>query len=151
MAEPTETTEAEPAPSTPPKRGTTGLSRVSGALAWFVAAWFLFFGYGYAPLLVAGVVLVWLGTGAWRGRRRRTIALAAFTALAAVYYPVAGWWRWNHRRGEFAEFSYPGLWITMLAIQSAVLLTIAVTALLSLRRPADQPSATAEARSTNQP
>ena len=119
---------------------------MSGALAWFVAVWFLFFGYGYAPLLVAGVVLVWLGTGAWRGRRRRTMALAAITALAAVYYPVAGWWRWNHRSGDFAEFSYPGLWVTVLAIQSAVLLTIAVTALLSLRRA----PASADATPSNQ-
>jgi hypothetical protein len=134
MAEPIETTEAGPSAPVPPARGTTRLSRVSGALAWFVGAWFLAFGYGYAPLLVAGVLMVWLGIGAWRGRRRRTIGLAALTAAAAVYYPLAGWWRWSHRRGDFAEFSYPSVWITMLAVQSALLFAIAVTAVLSLRR-----------------
>jgi hypothetical protein len=114
-------------------RGTTALSRLSGVMSWFVGTWFCFYGIAYLPLLIAGVLVIWLGIGAWKGRPRRTAALAAVTALAAVYYPVAAWWRWNHRSGDFGEFSYPGLWITMLAIQSALLVTIAVTAALSLR------------------
>lgn len=143
MAEPTEATDAgPPAKATTPRvRGTTSLSRVSAALAWFVGVWFLFYGFLYVPLLVLGALVIWLAVGAWRGRRRPTIGLAVLGAAAAIYYPAAAWWRWNHRRGDFAEFSYPRLWIAMLAIQSALLLAIAITAMLSLRRPAATPDA----------
>jgi hypothetical protein len=137
MAEPIPTSDATPTPvpAALPPRGTTRLSRVSGALAWVVGAWFVVFGYpgGYWPLFVAGLLMIWLGAGAWRGRRRRTIALVVVTALAAFFYPGAAWWRWTHT-DELRDISYPGLWATILAIQSAALLTIAVTALLSLRR-----------------
>ncbi len=141
MADPTSAAEIEPAATTGPatrrpRRGTTPLSRLSGVLSWFVGTWFCFYGLAYLPLLIAGALVIWLGVGAWKGRRRRTTALAVVAALAAVYYPVAAWWRWNHRAGDFGEFSYPGLWFTMLAIQSAVLVTVAVTAALSLRRAA---------------
>ena len=135
MADPTGTTEAGPTAPPPPVRGSTGLSRVSGVLAWLVGAWFCFYGYpgGYLPLLVAGIAMIWLGIGAWRGRRRRTIGLAVLSLAAALWYPGAAWWRWTHT-DTLRDISYPGLWAAMLAVQSAVLLTIAVTAILSLRR-----------------
>jgi len=63
------------------------------------------------------------------------VALAVVTGVSAVYYPVAGWWAWNHRSGDFGEFSYPALWTAMLAVQSALLVVVTVTAALSLRRP----------------
>lgn len=117
------------------RRETTTLSRLSAVLAWFVGAWFCLHGYGYLPLLVLGVLVIWLGVGASKGRRRRTVALAVVTGVSAVYYPVAGWWAWNHRSGDFGEFSYPALWTAMLAVQSALLVVVTVTAALSLRRP----------------
>lgn len=146
-ADPTETADVEapsvgPTPSTRRPRGTTWLSRISGVLAWVVGAWFCFYGFpaGYLPLVVAGVAMIWLGTGAWRGRRRRTIGLAALSLAAAIWYPAAAWWRWTHT-DELRDISYPGLWAAMLTIQSLLLLAIAVTAALSLRHPtADAPS-----------
>lgn len=139
-ADPIETAEVGPADGAEPAparrvRGTTRLSRLSAALAWFVGLWFLANGLLYPPLLALGALVVWLGIGAWKGRRRRTTALAVVTALAAAYYPAMAWWRWTHA-DELRDVTYPGLWIAILAIQSTLLLTIAVTAALSLRRSA---------------
>jgi hypothetical protein len=157
MAEPTDQTERTEVgrppggPTTPTHRarGTTWLSRVSGVLAWLVGAWFCFYGYpgGYLPLLVAGIAMIWLGIGAWRGRRRRTIGLAVLSLAAAVWYPAAAWWRWTHT-DELRDISYPGLWAAMLGVQSAVLLAVAVTAAVSLRRPAGDAAATTDATPT---
>lgn len=146
MAESTEATEVDPADGAEPAqarrvRGTTRLSRLSAALAWFVGLWFLANGLLYPPLLVLGALVVWLGIGAWKGRRRRTTALAVITALAAAYYPAMAWWRWTHA-DVLRDFSYPGSWIAILAVQSTLLLTIAVTAALSLRRATGAPATT---------
>ena len=153
-ADPLPTTEVGPpagGPATPTRRqrGTTWLGRVSGVLAWLVGAWFCFYGYpaGYLPLLVAGVAMIWLGIGAWRGRRRRTVGLAVLSLAAALWYPGAAWWRWTHT-DELRDISYPGLWAAMLAIQSALLLVIAVTAALSLRRPVGEAPVTTDTTPT---
>ena len=95
MAETTPAAEIEPAGAAAPapgrlQRGTTRLSRLSGVLSWFVGTWFCFYGVAYLPLLIAGVLVIWLGIGAWKGRRRRTVALAAVTAAVIRWFSWAG-------------------------------------------------------------
>ncbi len=116
--------------------------RVSAVAAWLFAVYFLLAINRYYLTWPLAGLLCWLAIGAWKGRRRRAIALVVLGAFGTLWY--AGWAvysaTWSEmvviRQGapdQLMEVRRPTWWAVALGIEAALALVMAVAALPAAR------------------